>query len=187
MNISHETIAEMRNFVYKLDYEICGNLRKKNYNTDELIIYHMTKGKRVEYDPGRFRGKCEYEMITSVLFHSHAINMYSYPSAEDILQVIKKYDIIKRSIIATKWGIWDIQNTQKSNIYSSEYETIIYKRLKYFLDRIGLRTSSSTDDLRDDDLDVINYSINRITEELHIKINLHLWRDIEDGLVLDIN
>ena len=191
MNISRETIEIMRDFVYKSDTEMCGNLFTKNSTSNEIILYHMKKGDKTEYSPGQYREMCEYEKITSILFHSHPISSYSYPSVEDILLVIKKHDIVKRSIIATKWGIWDIQNTKESNIYSSGCKEIIYEYLKYFLDRIGLHTkntsSSITDksrDLIDEDLNVINDCIKRIKRVTHVNIDLHLWKDIDDGFIL---
>ena len=44
MNISRETIQSLKDFVFKLDYEICGNLRNKNSTSNEIILYHMKKG-----------------------------------------------------------------------------------------------------------------------------------------------
>ncbi len=194
MNISQKTIEHFKNLVFKTNVEVCGNLRKSSSTGDNtsdgtLVLTNMIEGKMEEYDTGKFRGVCTHEIITSIIFHTHPVNLYAYPSVEDIIKVTKHHGRIVRSIIATKWGLWDIKNTDKSNKYSVTCHDAFVEYIKYFVDRIGRYTSQNSyivdhggaksRDISDKDLVIINDSIERIEKFLHLKINLHLWTEIE--------
>ena len=189
MNISKTIVDKIKDYVFKSDVEVCGNLRKPTISSNELILTNIKKGSITEYSPGKFRGTCEHEIITSIILHTHPLNSYAYPSVEDIIKVIKNHGRIVRSVIGCKWGIWDIKNTDASNIYSTTCKNILDDYIRYFLDRIGKYTknTSSTDkskDLNDNDMDIINESINRIEKILNVKINLYTWNEVENGLLL---
>ena len=155
MNITSETIEKFKEFVFKGDKEICANLRKESDTNNNLKLYYITEGTTVEYAPGKTRGMCVHDKITSVIFHTHPITSYSYPSVEDILRVVREHGRIVRSIIATKWGVWDIKNTEKSNVYSSTCKNIIEEYIRYFLEKI-----------------------------LHVEINLYLWDELTEGMTI---
>jgi proteasome lid subunit RPN8/RPN11 len=194
MNISSKTIKIMKDFVYDLEYEVCGNLftqgDTKEGLPNELFLHNIQDGEKVEYSTGQFRGACKYKSITTCIFHSHPATTYSYPSVEDIMQLLEYFNNTKHSIIATKWGIWDISNTLKSNVYSSNCKDQLNKYIRECVDYyIGYPTRDDKNDwsrdITDKDLDLINIGIKKIEEVLHIKINLHLWDDLNNGLVID--
>lgn len=187
MNIKKDTIEQFKDFVFNNEVEFCGNLRKESSSNENLKLYHIKEGDTIEYSPGKFRGTCEHEVVTSIIFHTHPSIAYPYPSVEDILKVLKNYNRIVRSVIATRWGVWDIKNTEKSNIYSNTCRDIFYQYIVYFLDRIGKRIRKSTELDRAislDEMEVLSDSINRIQKITHLEIKLHVWNDIEDGMVL---
>jgi hypothetical protein len=183
MNISNKTIQTIKKYT-ELDYEMCGNLRKKSNQSNELIITNANKGTNKEY-----RKQCNHEIITSVIFHTHPYTSYSYPSTEDVLKVFKNHGKIVRSIIATKWGIWEIKNTDKSNIYSETKKEEFIKFIKHYLDRVGRHTSNgistnkSVDYLTDDHLQLINECTTKLEKMFNIVIDLHLWSEISEGLL----
>lgn len=195
--ISTKTINIIKDIVFNRDTEVCANLRHKSNFSNKLSLMNIVEGKVEEYAPGKYRGTCNHEMITSVMFHSHPTNSYAYPSVEDILNVVKNHGKIKRSIIATKWGLWDIRNTEISNIYSSTCKYSFSKHIGYFLDRIGRYTSNresskrdtatrhkSIDVTKNDKESVINDNISYIENFLNIKIDLYLWEELEGELIL---
>lgn len=93
--------------------EVCGYLRQLNPSSPELtpVIAGVagTDG----------RPLCVYEPpYESILWHSHAFTMQSYPSAEDIAKALKPRDErqVLDNIIFTKWGIWEFYAEKKASV-----------------------------------------------------------------------
>ena len=188
MNFSEQTIRQFKELVFDRDVEVCGNLRKESISSNDIKLYSIREGIGIEYSPGKFRGSCSHEKTTSVIFHTHPVSFYAYPSPEDIVNVIKNYRRVVRSIIATKWGLWDIKNTDRSNIYSSSCRDVLLMFLKRNLDKLWYRTRSSVEgtsrDITLEDIDFINGVVDRIEKVLHLEINLYTWDEVENGVVL---
>ena len=53
------------------------------------------------------RELCDHQYRTPIIFHTHPLNTYSYPSIEDINKVSKRLNY-SCSIIASQWGIWQV-------------------------------------------------------------------------------
>jgi len=187
--IHPDIVKVIKKYVDEYPVEICANLKLYNEDSNNLVPHNVYKGK-IEDD----RGMCSHSEYSSHIFHSHNRKLYAYPSHQDILLVLKHYGKIKNSIIATKWGVWVISNTLKSNIYSST-STSVPKIIRQLLDRIGVETSTTRQErergadksriLSDRDYILID-RVNKTFEcLLNIKIVLYKWSDaLIHGLIL---
>lgn len=187
----HQTRVFDKNLFDK-DVEVCAYLVP--YQDSKLKLDNITLGKIEEYSPGKYRNMCRHRKYTRIIFHTHPLAAYAYPSTEDIIKVMKNHNVIRRSIISTKWGIWDIKNTDKSNWYPTDHHThnTFYEFIKSHLDNIGRdtkskntqskhksKTLSSKDPNFYNDMKIITENIKEIKLLLHLDIDLHLWEDID--------
>ncbi len=123
----------------KLEYEICGVLK-----LDET-------GKIKEIDIQSIGGTdffaCQHTSYAKYIFHTHPHAAKSYPSAEDIVKVLKNRNIAI-SVIFSQWGIWTIHSKRKaetSEKQKKEQVDILNKLLAplYFATNKGRATSVS--------------------------------------------
>ena len=83
------------------DHEVCLNLTAEE-GSDDLMPHGIQYGLA---DPLASRKSCSYKYYSDYILHTHPFSSYAYPSAEDILKVLKNKEI-KNSLIVTSWGIW---------------------------------------------------------------------------------
>lgn len=138
------------------DYEICGNF--DNINGDLVVNKALCqKGYAI-----KGRTACHWKIISQYIWHTHPNNAKSYPSAEDVLKILKN-PVIKISIIFTKWGIWILKCDKYFEILnnSSTYNHHLY-RINEFGDNIYYATlRGRKNKLSRHDINVINkYIIN---------------------------
>ena len=66
------------------------------------------------------KASCEYNPpYKSILWHTHAYTMKSYPSTEDILKALKlrsNKNAVLDSLIFTSWGIWEFSAKNKGPV-----------------------------------------------------------------------
>jgi hypothetical protein len=193
MIISRELVNELRDLVYTKHYEICANLKVKD-NYPFLELDNINKGKDRVDSTGKIRKSCEFKEMSNILFHTHPKASYSYPSVEDIMKLIKRHGVVERSVIATKWGIWDIKNMNNTSNYCSEAKDVFNRTIQYFTDRIGRYTRNKSSASSDksisitpsDDMTIINDCIYQLQLILNISIKLYLWDAVDrDGIVLN--
>jgi hypothetical protein len=111
--INTENLQKAQSYLSRT-VEVCGYLKQLNPTSQELtpVIAGVagTDGRPLcVYDP-------PYETI---LWHSHAFTMQSYPSAEDIIKALKPRsnpNQVLDNIIFTNWGIWEFYAEIKASV-----------------------------------------------------------------------
>lgn len=113
MIISRGTIDKL---ILSLDspYEICCNLLEEKDNSLSVQKAFCTEGPR-----DGSRGSCRYTRYTKYVLHTHPTIHRAYPSAEDIIKVIKNKEILY-SFIVTTWGIWTLYSKSKKSPHEDE-------------------------------------------------------------------
>lgn len=187
MDIANKFIPYFHKYVFGYDYEICANIVLEK---GEYVLKNILKGKIQEYKVGdetKTRKYCMLAQYTDVVFHSHPKSSRAYPSAEDLLKLMKHHDKIKTSIIATSWGIWIIKNTPASNAYTSETHDQWLKLLNCQLGVIGKYTTNRkyTDGdskslfLHSDLRKVVDDVIRKVCDTTRLDISLYGWNVFE--------
>jgi hypothetical protein len=169
----------MRDYVSNYSVEICANLKVLDNHLD---LHNIIKGEMQQYD-GETRGVCAHKEYSKHIFHTHPKSLYAYPSVEDVIKLIKNYTIIRNSFIATKWGLWVLSNTERSNIYSTSCRHIIYDVLKIRLDYIGNYTKNKeggdkSRELIEKDYLIIKRVCKDIENAIGVRMHLYDWKDI---------
>jgi hypothetical protein len=102
--ISSLLLEHVKTHYLSLHYEVCGFVLPTSSGEVSLEI----KG---QGDPASSRPNCILPHYTNYIWHTHIYGSKSYPSAEDILKVMKKrkrdYQQTKAELIFTPWGIWE--------------------------------------------------------------------------------
>lgn len=65
------------------------------------------------------RPMCVMKRFTNYIWHTHPFSHKAYPSAEDILRVLKKRPkgvVIISSLVFTAWGIWEIHSDRTAEL-----------------------------------------------------------------------
>lgn len=120
MKLPQSVIRQMKSLVYNSPVEICANLDESLEIDSESIV----EGKEENS-----RGTCLFKSYTPVIFHTHPNHLYSYPSMEDVVKIIKNLRIINHSLIATKWGIWILSKYEEGPEQHTIYKTDLYKKI----------------------------------------------------------
>ena len=184
MFINKKTVGIIRNYVFGFEAEVCGNLQyavsEENYDA-QLEPFNVNEGKDVYYtDRGvkKTRGSCSHSFYSDVIFHTHPITSYAYPSEEDIIKTLKHYDKIKVSLIGCVWGMWVIKNTKRSNVYSENCKDVLQKFIGKHLANIGRKTTKKNLFYRD----IIERELKYIKHVTNLQIDILPWEDIVNGI-----
>ena len=113
MTLNKNLLEIIKSFL-KLDFEICGTL--KTNPSGKMILEIHSQNKIV--DEGD-KSMCYHLSYFKNIFHTHTNNSKAYPSAKDIIKVMKNSDILS-SLIFCKWGIWEIYSAKKYNFSNTE-------------------------------------------------------------------
>ena len=112
--LENYTLKEIYSHVFNTDEEICSYLTIINED-DKVHILEFASGTLTSGDKVNGRRFCDnIGTNTGYLYHSHPVVARSYPSVEDIMKLIKHPSSFKVSIIATRWGIYTVKNTNVS-------------------------------------------------------------------------
>jgi len=89
-------------------------------NVEACGIIYNSKGKfrlvlQSYGDEKSDRSNCKNTSYYKYIWHTHPCTLKAYPSAEDILKVIKSPKIFK-SFIFTKWGVWILSSTDSTSL-----------------------------------------------------------------------
>lgn len=109
MFLSAEDISVVHTLLDE-DLETCGFLYPDGKG---VILYIDRVGEEKDG-----RTICKNSKYTEYIFHTHPIRSKGYPSAEDILKVIKQRrdEYPRVSVIFTMWGIWEITARKKRDL-----------------------------------------------------------------------
>jgi len=176
--ISKTLLEYIKENILPKDVEVCGYLL---FASDgEVMIQESATGNAQEARPS-----CILPHRANHTWHSHFLRAKSYPSAEDILSVMKKRDNPKEQslleLIFTRWGIWNITsinkgvfNVQKELVYLTERGDEIYRACN------GGKTDFY-------DIKAIKIIISRITNhysEYGLVITFTLWTEIQGSYLI---
>ena len=132
---------------------------------------------------------CQLHHYSPYIWHTHPHCLRSYPSCEDILQIVHNPEIITSTLICS-WGIWKISNTphkKKHNLVEN-----IKSLIQAQLDRIGITTDvretadSPSKPLQPYFAPVINDVCEIIIKLTGLKITLVDWLKIEKIKIVDL-
>ena len=161
--LTNNVINQLKRLL-KYPVEVCGIIKDDNVIVDN----HGTKiGKRQV---------CYFKRYSKYIFHTHPLSSKSYPSAEDILKIVK-HKRIHYSIISTNWGIWILHSTKKVVLSDKWIE-----RLKYTLNNIltplYYKTEKGRGDYKNDYDLLISKVIRNIKNELNKRSNIRTGIEI---------
>jgi|SRR3989304_2551058 len=170
------SLDELKNIfpTLSIEYEVCGYLKSSNHY---LNIYTENKGQK---------GECE-SRYRKYMWHTHPSVSKAYPSATDIIKVIKN-EVIITSIIFTVWGIWEIHSVKKSPNLSLEKRQSMNKHINELSELVYLITDKGRiPTLSQEQLgEIYNYiaKMMRMFQGYKLGISLTLWKDIKDNYKL---
>lgn len=122
MYIPEHEIDSIRSTILPLNHEVCGYLAVSE--SGEVTVQRAASG-----TPDDARPQCTLPRRGNYTWHSHFLGAKSYPSAEDILGVMKKRDNPAEQslveLIFTRWGIWEITSMKKAK-FSDVPEQLAY-------------------------------------------------------------
>jgi hypothetical protein len=105
--------------------ETCGYLRPVGNGKYKAV----EEGKGVVGDGNRVA--CTFKPpYEELLWHTHPIGVKAYPSAEDVMKVLKKRSnkrMIQRSFIYTAWGVWELYAAKKMDIPREDEKRLVEK------------------------------------------------------------
>lgn len=174
--IPKSLIEHIKRDILTMNVEVCGYLLFSD--SGEVMIQTAASGSIEDARPS-----CILPHRANYTWHSHFIGAKSYPSAEDILSIMKKRKNISEQslleLIFTRWGIWNITSLHKENFKD------IPKELSYLTEK-GDMIYRACNGAKTDfyDMGVIREVISRITNR-YIKLGLAItftpWTQIEDN------
>lgn len=184
MKIQLSTLLTIKQMLFD-SVETCGNFK---INQDVITLDNIITGK-IEVKTSR--GMCQLHSYSKYIWHTHPHCVRSYPSYEDIQQVVNNPDQISTSIIVCSWGIWILSNHNHhiNTKVNNENKSLI----QYQLDRIGITTDiresvdSTSKPLQEYFAPVINDVCANIIKVTNIKIKLIDWNSLQKIKSLHIN
>lgn len=184
--LDFKTLENMKQDVYNTSVETCAFLQK-----DELRILTIDKN-TITLGTSKKEGErayCSYmkNVRGNYLYHSHPKESRSYPSSEDILKVLKS-DKLMFSIIATRWGVYVIKPTDKSQFIAqswNENKNKYYKeKIDRYLSKIGFMENDKGykeqvyDDIYQDEEEVIHKNLKKITGITYLRLKFCSWNEM---------
>jgi hypothetical protein len=184
--LDFKTLESMKQDVYNTPVEKCAFLQKDDLRIltiDKNTITLGTSKKEGE------RAYCSYmkNVRGNYLYHSHPKESRSYPSSEDILKVLKS-DKLMFSIIATRWGVYIIKPTDKSQFIAQSWNENKNKYYKEKIDRclskIGFMENDKGykeqvyDDIYQDEEEVIHKNLKKITGITYLRLKFCSWNEM---------
>lgn len=162
MILSKNDIEVGKLLVFNLDVETCGFLLDKSNDTVQLYVDSIGS-----IDSNN-RGLCYLSTYTKYIWHTHAANLISYPSPEDIFKIIKqrKYPVI--SVIFTKWGIWYLQSNKKV-LLTNDMLKYLDRKIRNISAKLYYRSERGHGTVKKED---INTFITDIQTLLYNKLNI---------------
>jgi hypothetical protein len=172
--IPKSVIDHIQQTILPMKVEMCGYILLSD--SGEVMLQTAASGKIDDV-----RANCVLPHLANYTWHSHFIGAKSYPSAEDILSVMKKrsnkLEQSELELIFTRWGIWNItslykdvfQDIHRELEYLTEKGNIIYHACK------GAKTDFY-------DITAINDVISRIMnhyDKLVLNITFTPWTEIQ--------
>jgi hypothetical protein len=164
--LSKETLQYVIDELLPLKAEVCGIVAPEDMR---LVIQRM--GENIEG-----RNLCTNTKYDKIIFHTHHYGAKPYPSAEDIVKVIKN-EVIELSLIFTEWGVWQIRSMKKISRDNTEKVNELLKLSKFFMDKIYSETERGRVYKRDV-ISVVASEMNRKLRSFEFLIKFTHWNDL---------
>lgn len=195
VKILSKTVQELYSLVNDIKNEVTCPLNfTKTQDSTELLVLLDTKnlieGTEEKYvQNGIIKTRKTVNQPTKYnVFHTHPKESKPYPSIEDIFKLLKNFGIICNSFIATRWGLWIMSSTEKSDFYynlnhqqKEKEKQKLYKfldqSLAYFY-KINKDNSSEIYIPDNETSKFINTRCEKISGNIHIKIKFYSWFDL---------
>ena len=164
--IINKNLLEIIKSFLNLDFEICGCLKESHSGK---IIFEVHSQDETKIDSDKLM--CEHFSYSRHIFHTHPNISKCYPSAKDIIKVMKN-SMILSSIIFCKWGIWEIYSNKKYNFSNTEKQIENDKINKLFVELYEMTENGRANEV---DYKKINKFIKKIEERYKLfglEINL---------------
>jgi hypothetical protein len=186
--LSRDTFTQLHEYVFTDKFEICGHLKKDGDN--ELKINNSEQGNMIADEYGDMRESCKAININKspYYFHTHPIISRSYPSSEDITNILKHPQKYEVSVIATRWGIYmlkksfyvlnnPLKDKNKLKIMKKDISNIIRWIGKIENDK-GFKQDIYEKRLTTIELNEINKYINELIKLTNISIKFCPWNEL---------
>jgi hypothetical protein len=138
----------------------------------------------IDKETGKKRNTCQHVEYDRVIWHSHPYTAKSYPSAEDVIKIMKNNIYI--SIIFTRWGIWQLHYDKVDCSYR---DIAIYEAAKTKINGYGNIIYHNTDRgdleyLDNNALEYIKRYIDSIWYTYKIYIQFDRWEDLYNDICI---
>lgn len=184
--ISAEGIQIVKELVVNLNFEACGHLLENKENA-ELQVYISVYGTSIGE-----RGTCQHTEYTKYIFHTHPRKLIAYPSAEDVVTILKEHPGVGAlypvtSVIFTSWGIWEVSSAQKyrldQNWLKFLHESVNAAAPGLFnITEEGLVLNEKREKFVDEYIANVLDSINgNQRSDFHLRMSFTPWRKIKKG------
>lgn len=179
--VSTQDLEFIRKLVFEKNVEVCGFLL--THREQENLKKHKDRRFLIPHDDRKMlmtfidsigidltdRGFCQHTRYTKYIWHTHSHNLLPYPSAEDIVNMLKwhinntKNDYPVSSVIFTLWGIWEIHSDKKYQLDQKWLEYLHYT-VKQSIDKLYKNIEN------------IELVIREISEKINKHIfNIQIW------------
>jgi hypothetical protein len=187
--IDRETFSQLYEYVFTEQFEMCGQLKKNQEN--ELKINNIESGNMRADKSGDMRHSCQASNIDNLpyYFHTHPFESRSYPSSEDILKLLKRPHKYIVSIIATRWGIYILRQSEQSlkNPLKDETNQITTKKkisdiirwIGQIENNKGYKNNNYERELTTVELNEINKNITNLINLTYLKIKFCTWSSLD--------
>ncbi len=152
----------------------------------------LSTGDFESYADDKVRGTCQFVgNPTQFLYHSHPLTSRSYPSAEDIVKLLKKPKKHSLSVVSTRWGIYIIKQTAASlNQKIEENDVHKYKKMiSNVLSVIGFMENDKgykegvySEELKDDEIGKINDALHTIEMNTKLDVKFYKWSNVSTSI-----
>ena len=164
--VLNESLIELAYNFLNLDSEVCGIIEKES---DKTIFKIYSQDSEISKD----KSMCLHGKYAPYIFHTHPNTSKSYPSASDIIKVIK-HNTIKSSLIFTRWGIWEIYSNMKKKI-SIEMQEDMKNKINTVFETLYFKTEKGR--AKTVDYIFIDKFLNDFKSEFDINILLTPWKN----------
>ena len=169
--ILNKNLLEIIKSFLNFNFEICGCIKEAHGGR---IIFEVHS--QDETKIGSDKLMCEHLSYSRHIFHTHPNISKCYPSAKDIIKVMKN-SMIMSSIIFCKWGVWEIYSNKKYSFSLSEKQIENDKINKLLVELYEMTGKGRANEV---DYKKINKCVKKIEDKYKsfgLEINLTQWED----------
>lgn len=185
--ISNTDLKIVKELILYKTEEACGFLLESE--TNQLRLYIDSYGTEE-----KGRGMCQHSKYTKYIWHTHTNIHKGYPSAEDIVKILKwrANDFPRVSVLFTPWGIWEIFTVQKVTIPEYRLQQILndishaFDGL-YHITEKGMGMIKNIEEFIGSTINAVTYYINNALGIKTFSMTFTMWERIHGSYTLITN